>query len=159
MPTEFLPGERIIGIVFDGAKITWSVWTNDSFNKTAASSDNNSGVGGCNQFLDASARIADSTIETSDAELKDDKFSFDGSAVVIYPNPARDKFNVLFAERQESLTEVELIDSQGKMLRLDASWNAYSNSLEVDVSKLNHGLYLLQVKIGLEDRLFRIIKQ
>ena len=60
---------------------------------------------------------------------------------------------------RESVSNIELIDSQGKLLRVNASWNPYANGLEVDVSDLNHGLYLIKITIEYEDRIFRIIKE
>jgi hypothetical protein len=156
----FETGEnQVPPIIFDGKKLTWSVWNIDSYHNTSASSAANAGVGGCNQFLGAEARIADSTIETSDALLEEDQFSFDGRSAILYPNPAKDKLNITFSGNQEAISEIELIDSQGKMLRLDGSWNTYSNSLEVDISKLNHGLYLIKLSIDSEARIIRFVKE
>ncbi len=156
-PEWFDQGEHVFPIEFDGKKITWEVRNLDSWHKTSASKAANAGVGGCNNL--EGARIADITVETSDALLEEDGLGLESGTVVIYPNPAKDKFNIAFSGNPEVMSEIELIDSQGKMLRLDASWNAYSNSLEVDVSKLNYGLYLIKLSINSEDRLYRFIKQ
>ena len=60
------------------------------------------------------------------------------NAFSVYPNPARD---VLFVESNASAARYELCDLSGRVLA-----NGLMEENKIDVSKLNEGNYLLQLK-------------
>ena len=79
--------------------------------------------------------------------------------ITVYPNPVRDKFILGIVGEIESVSDIELIDSQGRMHSVNASWLPSVNGLEVDMTNLSHGLYLIKLNVNNEDRILRIIKE
>jgi hypothetical protein len=142
---------------FDGTcEIRYVVNSWDTDQKTSSTSIANVGTGKCNK--NASARIEDSTVETADVELEDE-LTVKNTSVMIYPNPATDRFTLTIIGEQESVRDLSLFDVQGRYHEVESSWNPYVNGFEVNISKLYRGLYLIKVNINNEDMLFRVIKE
>jgi hypothetical protein len=97
-------------------------------------------------------------VETADVELEDE-LTVKNTSVMIYPNPATDRFTLTIIGEQESVRDLSLFDVQGRYHEVESSWNPYVNGFEVNISKLYRGLYLIKVNINNEDMLFRVIKE
>jgi serine protease AprX len=80
--------------------------------------------------------------------------------VSLYPNPASTILNLAFKDLPNEAVEIEWYDSQGKVLRHPvAPLNWLNNPLEISISELAAGLYVLKVttsKYGI--RTFRFVK-
>jgi hypothetical protein len=147
--------ERLFRVPFDGNAITWYLSNSNSFNTTATTSSANVEEGGCNSLFNA--RIADSAIETSDMELIEDELK--AGSVVVYPNPATDRFLINVVGDQESDINIALFDSQGKYHEVNTYWNSSPNTVELDVSELNLGIYILKVNVDGNENVLRFIKE
>lgn len=74
-----------------------------------------------------------------------------------YPNPVHDRLNILLGNRKDA--EIRLFDLQGRLLYFNPLSLSKSAKLEVDMSKLSPGTYLLQVGSGENAIIERIIRQ
>ena len=150
MPEIFLAGGGSFTISFDGSKVTWVVANLNSAHKTSVSSDASSGSGRCS---DSGARLAGSSTDRLDYAVEEE------SEISVYPNPAKDIFTVSLNFDVSMIEDLTLFDAHGKMVKVKPIWNSSSKGMEIDISRLNSGLYLIRINNGLEDKLFRIIKE
>ena len=65
--------------------------------------------------------------------------------IKVYPNPVSDRLQVLLPERAAAGWEITLLDLQGKIVSKVISGDAPGIE-EVDVSRLNQGMYFLQLR-------------
>jgi len=72
-----------------------------------------------------------------------------GSAVSVYPNPAK---NVIYVSVQKNTAELSIVDPMGKTVLSTGSGYATSQKLEIDVSSLSAGVYY--VKSGAHSTIF-----
>ena len=155
--TDANPEFHTFGIPFDGSTIVWTLKSYHSNLKSSSTSSANSDAGKCNKM--ESARIGDSTIETTDAELSSDKFTMQPGSIILYPNPATEKFIIGIVGEQKSIMSINLFDSQGKYHDVKASWNPSVNGMEIDISDLKYGVYLIKINVNNEDKIIRFIKE
>ncbi len=78
----------------------------------------------------------------------------------VYPNPTVSTVNVSIHEEWSGLVQVQVLDLAGRVYQ-EEEFNVGMNDglLEVDMSKLNPGLYLLKVSNGSDSDHITIIKQ
>jgi hypothetical protein len=155
--SQTAPQERQFSIAFDGSTIVMNLNSKGSNKKSSSTSSANSEEGKCNQ--DESARISDTTIETADAEITQDKFTLDAGSIVLFPNPATETFMISVVGEQLDVKDISLFDSQGKLHEVKASWNPSVNGMEVDISDLNYGIYLIKINVNNEENILRFIKE
>lgn len=67
--------------------------------------------------------------------------------VSVYPNPARQTLTVQMAESINEIVEVKLTDMAGR-LQLQARYQAEAGLVNIPLTKVNNGLYLLTVRRG-----------
>jgi hypothetical protein len=127
LPEVFLPGQGTVQIRFDGNELKWNLTTLGSTNKTATSSSASSTSNRCDPYVDGS--------ETA--------FRF-------YPNPIK---NILTIEKNiSSSTLIELYDSYGILRYSSSLSNSAPEILEVDMTSLPLGIYVL--RCSTKDELF-----
>jgi hypothetical protein len=72
-------------------------------------------------------------------------FEKNGSLMVIYPNPVKEKLNVEFTSERAGRLELQVIDSKGSvMLKQSASITNGRNLETLDVSTLSKGMYIIR---------------
>jgi hypothetical protein len=158
LPTVFEPGTSeplSIAVKFTGDPITWYLSNTHTTHSTATTSSANVQEGGCNNLFNA--RIGDTTTDSSDKELLEDELR--PGSVVVYPNPATDKFLINIVGDQESILDIGLFDSQGKYHKVKSSWNPSANGMEIDISELKYGIYILKININNTENVLRFIKE
>ena len=73
-----------------------------------------------------------------------------------YPNPVKDK---LVIELDNAATsEINLFDSQGKSCKARGVVNSSSSTVEIDMSSMSDGLYVVRLKVGEYYKTFRVVK-
>lgn len=78
------------------------------------------------------------------------------SVVQLYPNPARDRIQVLINSSSSTKAEILILDASGKaVLSLNESLQQGSNSFSYNISSLTNGLYYLKVNTGTGDVVFK----
>ena len=76
--------------------------------------------------------------------------------VLLYPNPARDYITIDLQNNFEKLESVRILDLLGKEL-VSSNDMAGSTNQRFDVSRLNPGVYLMQVETDNKTRILRFI--
>ena len=77
----------------------------------------------------------------------------------MYPNPATDRFLIQIAGDQESDVDIALFDSQGKYHEINTYRSTSGNSIELDVSTLKYGIYILKINVDNNENILRFIKE
>ncbi len=68
------------------------------------------------------------------------------SSYNVYPNPAKDKLNVECNLKQNTLVQVELMDIQGKQIKVqDFAMNKGENQVSIDLSDVQKGIYFVRM--------------
>jgi hypothetical protein len=82
-----------------------------------------------------------------------------GTKVMIYPNPVQDRLMIEFAEKQSDPIEIELVSTEGSILRT-MTWEANTVQRNMDFSNLPSGLYFIRIKMGSETtEVMKILKR
>jgi hypothetical protein len=69
--------------------------------------------------------------------------------LLVYPNPSSDVLNIEYSSLNENENYVSIMSLDGKcILNLKHSSNLGMNTLELDVSSLKTGIYILQIQTG-----------
>jgi hypothetical protein len=79
--------------------------------------------------------------------------------VTLYPNPTTGKFRVEFAGASATGVTTTLTDAVGSERLRNRHKVVGENTLEMDVTDLKAGVYLLQVQSGEKRRLLKVMKQ
>ena len=69
--------------------------------------------------------------------------------IVIYPNPGNDKLIINIESEKNTNISLTIFDLQGREIFTDKI-NKYSNQYQLNISKFNKGIYIIQIKIGKE---------
>ncbi|APY09208.1 hypothetical protein BWZ20_13245 [Winogradskyella sp. J14-2] len=96
-------------------------------------------------YFDFNAPVITNTFNTTFVEplsIND----FEGVEISVFPNPAKDKVKVTLSQNVLNSTTVSLVDIQGKMINIPNK--EFNNTVELDVSTLNSGLYFIQLRSG-----------
>ena len=90
--------------------------------------------------------IASQVISATHADFVNSRFALSGC----YPNPAIDHTTIEFRINATSQVSLQLLDSQGKMVKdiLDVALDAGEHSVKVDLQAYPPGLYLYKLKSG-----------
>lgn len=79
--------------------------------------------------------------------------------VLVFPNPVEDIVNVAFPlQTQPRAIKIELLDNQGKNLQSIEKQSITVETISVDVSALNEGIYFLRVLDGQKVSVKKIVK-
>ena len=83
----------------------------------------------------------------------------DSEVINVYPQPAIDNLNIDIKLSNNDVNRLDIYDIQGKVL-LSTVVNQNSNSINLDVSELNSGIYFVKVqsKNNLYTKKVQIIK-
>lgn len=79
--------------------------------------------------------------------------------VRVFPNPIEDRVNIAFPlQTQPRAIKIELLDNQGKSLQRIEKQGVTVETISVDVSTLNEGMYFLRVLDGQKTSVKKIVK-
>ena len=93
--------------------------------------------------------INSSTSETLNEQK--DKF-------IVYPNPAKEKLNIVFNETQEKNMNVKLLDITGREIQnIEVSSLIGANQVQLDVSALPRGIYIAYLLSDNKKQTMRVI--
>ena len=79
----------------------------------------------------------------SDTETGIDDLNFNNEDISIFPNPANKIINIEFKSQQIKSYDAEIYNIQGKLIFMK---QYKSNSINIDISDLSKGIYLLKLK-------------
>ena len=80
--------------------------------------------------------------------------------VLLYPNPAKDKFNMTFTISQNEKLQWLLTDNTGRTIKRGIyDLSAGSTAVSIDIADLSSGIYLMQLNGSTLQQVFKVIKQ
>jgi len=148
-PVLFLPGSHDFKIIFDKTRnITWTVSSNESDHKTSTTTGANLGSPKCTS---KSAVIGNENVSKTDIP------EFQYKELKAYPNPTRDRITLNFRE-EPGLNEITVVDVLGRTYRVNKQW-VPAQGLEIDLSGVPTGIYLIKINSTSTTKSFSIIKQ
>lgn len=80
-----------------------------------------------------------------------------GSLIRLYPNPTKDKLNLMIDIQGNDPTYVKVHDAQGRMIR-EFNLDAGTRSHMIDVQELSEGQYILDIRNGHNTAIKRFVK-
>lgn len=147
-PELFVPGGGQFSILFDGLKLIWTVKTFSVFQKTAISTEATSTSGRCNNKLTIQTSSAISASSTELAQIK----------TQARPNPVKDWVTISVDKGLISEKDVVVLSTLGVAAAPNHIRKTSNRSLELDLSNLAPGMYLINAKVGNEYKLFKVVK-
>ncbi|MGL4632178.1 MAG: Ig-like domain-containing protein, partial [Leadbetterella sp.] len=147
----------------DRTNVTETAWTEKKVNATSPSGTAKVRVrvyksGGGNLYVDDfcltrtnnAARVGSEPIIGSSSNQQ----------VIAYPNPATDYVVVPVFSRSSNTMQTSITDSKGSIIKTDNhSLTDQIDNVEVDIKKVNPGIYFMNAIIGVEKKTFKVIKQ
>lgn len=99
--------------------------------------------------------IASQVISGTNTDFINSRFELGNS----FPNPATDRVTVPYRINTTSQVHIQLLDTQGKMLRLlmDDIKEAGDHSLVVDLQEFSNGIYLIEFKSGFYKEIKKLV--
>ena len=94
--------------------------------------------------------------EGTNARIASNAQSKENIGLKFYPNPVKDK---LVIELGNAATyEINLFNSQGRSCKEQVVANSSSKTIEIDMSSMSDGLYVVRLRVGEYYKVFRVIK-
>jgi len=144
-PELFLPGTNEFQIKYNGTNIKWTVTSYDSDRKTSTTSGVTLSSPKCSSTKSAEVTTDVDITDIQPRELK------------AYPNPTNDRVTINFME-DPGINEVMVMDIMGRTLQVEKTWIPYKG-LEINLSGVVSGVYLVKVNSEGTPKTFRIIKE
>ena len=83
-------------------------------------------------------------------------------ALSVYPNPFSDKINITYHLNETATVYIKLMDVTGRIIYTSSSQNqnAGTHSLEINqTTNLATGIYLLEMNVGGESTIYKLMKE
>jgi hypothetical protein len=110
----------------------------------------------------AGANARGNTIAATTSDIKESQPVESAVAEVVgYPNPVRDFLNVTIEgiSEQPTASNIMIVDRIGRSYPVKATWEQRNNALQIDLSDLNKGLYLIKVSVSTGTQVLKIYKE
>jgi hypothetical protein len=79
--------------------------------------------------------------------------------VQVYPNPVSSRLTVNGGANQIKPADIAVFDLQGKRYAVNGIRQVNVSQVELDLSGLSNGVYMIRVQTGDQPQVFRVIKQ
>ena len=129
--------------MFDGNTLKYTLITEEVGQKASTSSEASSDSGRCKK--------------SDDTEVPEDQFT-------VYPNPVTTTVNIqvnddAISSQIDNGYQVVVVDAYGMPVASSAIWNTASSIIEIDLSSLPQGVYLIRLLYGTTSSSFTILKE
>ncbi|MCU0381166.1 MAG: T9SS type A sorting domain-containing protein, partial [Chitinophagaceae bacterium] len=151
-PELFQPGIGRFEIYFDGSLLTWTLVTNSESSSTLATSNPSASASSPKCTPSGSAVQGGQ----DNGDLVDQVLS---GKVRVYPNPVSNRLTINGGANLLKASDIAVFDLQGKQYLLTGVRQISASQVELDVTKLAKGVYMIRVQTGDSPQIFRIIKQ
>jgi hypothetical protein len=150
LPVEFLPGTHQFSVYFNGSPMVWSLRSNGSVHNTAQTSSNNAAQG----CMDASMTMSRPGEQTETGVLTQEKQLPEG----VYPNPVYNRLRVSLGDNWIAGTRLQVMNATGNSYDFGAAALVNGSTVDLDVSRLPKGTYLVRVPSKNGFKVFRFMK-
>jgi len=134
LPEVFEPGTYYVNILFSGQRMYWLVRSMDSDHKTAVTSD-----------VDSSAQKCSATTTGVSPGITQD-VPAEQTTTLVYPNPAHSRVSLQLPAPIDATNDVTLFDAGGKSYGKLSPKRMGDQLIELNVSSLPVGIYLVRIK-------------
>ncbi len=150
----FIEGTTISYLRTNQSNVVWYATFNDSQNGNNPLSSNMPLVNGSTYY---GVLIGTNGCPSLPLEVKVDIYlsndEFVKSELKYYPNPVVDILNLSYSEK---FTQIEVFDLLGKRIK---TLNVNDNNVELDLSDLSSGTYMIQLKSETKEQFIKIVKK
>jgi hypothetical protein len=77
----------------------------------------------------------------------------------VYPNPVSNRLTITSAMQSIKASDISIYDLQGKQFKVSTIRQVTSNKLELDITNLASGVFMVRLNTGVEYKIFRVVKQ
>ncbi len=137
-PFEYAPGKGYFSIHFDGAKLIWSLTTNDG---VARKTETVTATSRSNDCRDDDDHEDDDHHEGEDDH--DRAHELHGSYGVVYPNPVKDILKIALDEPQDCT--IKIYDYYGRLKFKKVFTASNTQPIEVNMGSYRKGMYILKI--------------
>ncbi|HEU4903871.1 MAG TPA: T9SS type A sorting domain-containing protein, partial [Flavisolibacter sp.] len=146
LPEVFEPGLHEVYILFSGQKMVWELRSLETVHKTAVTSEVNANSPKCQSAFTTMRQEPEQETEATVINTS------------VYPNPAHDRVRVHASVPIVAEKELVVVDANGRQYQGLRSQRIDENTLELSVTSLSPGLYLVRVKTTEGYRTLRFTK-
>lgn len=79
------------------------------------------------------------------------------NAVVVYPNPAKDKLNVYFKDVSNETVRINLIDASGRTVKTQQHNFTMNSNLQIDLGNVAKGVYTVELSTEVLNSKTRVV--
>jgi hypothetical protein len=151
-PELFQPGGGSFDVLFNGAKLTWTVASYEKDKKTSVGSSASSTSTRCKKG-NSSGREATETEILEESTLNE---SLSG-----YPNPVVKAVTIILpiAQQEPASSDIMILDQIGRGYPVNSSWSQDNAALTIDFALLQKGLYLIKINFPEGVKTLKVYKQ
>jgi hypothetical protein len=149
-PVVFLPGGGVFQLPFDGSKIQWQITSFDGTRNSSSTQDASSSSNKCN--AGGGTMISLPNIAAAPAML--DEMVTNN----VYPNPVKTRVTIAAEVAEKDLGSIRIFDIQGRMFKPLSARRISAKAVELDLTNLAKGQYLIRLNTTTAGKAFKIIK-
>ncbi|MET3730829.1 T9SS type A sorting domain-containing protein [Moheibacter stercoris] len=147
-PQQFTAGQTLADLVVEGENLTWYDVDGNELPETTLLVD------GARYYVTSSNDVCESDATSIEVYLEDlGNGAINFANFNYYPNPVKNKLNIINANE---ITEVSIYNLAGALV---AKQITSSKSVEINLSSVSTGTYIVKVISGKETKSFKIIKK
>ncbi|UII28578.1 T9SS type A sorting domain-containing protein [Fulvivirga maritima] len=87
----------------------------------------------------------------------EDQYKFGDLTLNLYPNPTKDKLNIVFSESIAEPVTIQVLDNTGEVIK-ETKLAEYTENTEVNISNISNGIYLVRIQSSKAILIKKIIK-
>ena len=151
-PELFQPGGGSFDILFNGAKMTWTIVSDDKGKKTSIASEASSTSTRCKKGSSSGREAFETEVAVEETAVE----SLSG-----YPNPVVDDVSIVLPESEQgpSSSDIVVMDQVGRTYVVQSSWSQDESLLTIDFSSLETGMYIIKINFSEGVKTLKVYKQ
>jgi hypothetical protein len=152
-PQLFMPGTHFFDIYFDGKKMVWTLITYNGNQKPSAVSQASSTSGKCPVGF-----VSNATIVMKSAG-KPENMAAPNLSTGIYPNPGSNQVTLNTGDITAGVQSIFFYDISGRQYQPRKITRMNSSNYRLDLSNLAPGTYIINVRSGAGNKVFKFMKK
>ena len=137
---------------FNGCKLTWTIKSTKSdgskLTRTGFASSGSARCSGSASITIGGAQL--NGLTNIAAQEENGKYA-------VYPNPVSNRLTITSDMQSMKSSDIAIYDLQGKLYRVNESRQVSAYKVELDLTSLAPGVYMVRLNTGKENKIFRIV--